>query len=378
MRFCTACGTRLTQSWRAPNAASSTPLDELRAEQPGSDSTISRGRGEPEAERRHLTVLFCDPVDATPLSAYLDPEELREVVRAYHAVCAEVIERFDGHIAQYLGGGLLVYFGYPRAHEDNAQRAVRVGLGIIEALGPLQTHLQQEQRVNLSVRVGIHAGVVVVGSMGEGDKHERLALGEAPILAARLQGIAPSDAVLISATTARLIQGWFVCEALGDQRLKGFARPVPVYRVLRESGVQSRLDLVSGSGLTPLVGRKREVGLLLERWKQTKEGLGQIVLLSGEAGIGKSRLLRAVQDDLAGEAYTRLECRCSPYAQHSALYPVINLGRRLLQWQRDETPEVTLWKLEDALASYDMSLPEALPLLASLLSLPPSDRYPSP
>jgi len=338
----------------------------------------SAGRGESEAERRHLTLLFCDLVDSTPLSAHLDPEELREVVRAYHAVCAEVIERFDGHIAQYLGDGLLVYFGYPQAHEDDAQRAVRTGLGIVEALGPLQRRVQQERRVSLAVRIGIHSGLVVVGEIGEGARHERLALGEAPNLAARLQGLALSNTVLISGTTARLVQGWFICEALGDQTLKGFSAPIPVYRVLGESGVQSRLDMVSASGLTPLVGREREVQLLLERWEQAKQGLGQVVVLSGEAGIGKSRLVRAVQDRLAGEPYTRLECRCSPYAQQSALYPVIDRGRRLLQWQRDEAPEVTLGKLEAALAPYDMSLPEVVPLLASLLSLPLSDRHTLP
>jgi class 3 adenylate cyclase/predicted ATPase len=377
MRFCTACGTLLTRSWPAPKAASASPPGDLGAAQVGPDRAISVGQGEPEAERRHLTVLFCDLVDSTPLSARLDPEELHEVVRAYHAVCAEVIERFDGHIAQYLGDGILVYFGYPRAHEDDVQRAVRAGLGIVEALGPLQTRLQQEQGVSLGVRVGIHTGLVVVGSMGEGARHERLAMGEAPNLAARLQGVARPDSVLISATTARLIQGWFVCEALGDQALKGFPKPIPVYRVLRESGAQSRLDAVSG-GLTPLVGREQEVKLLLERWEQAKEGLGQVVVLSGEAGIGKSRLVRAIQDRLAGQPHTRLECRCSPYTQHSALYPVINLGRRLLQWQRDEAPVVTLAKLEAALASYDVSLPEVVPLLASLLSLPPSDRYAPP
>jgi class 3 adenylate cyclase/DNA-binding winged helix-turn-helix (wHTH) protein/predicted ATPase len=355
--FCTACGKPLTRSV------------------PIAGSPLSAPQGELQAERRHLTLLFCDLVDSTPLAAHLDPEELREVVQAYHAVCAQVIERFDGHIAQYLGDGLLVYFGYPRAHEDDAQRAVRVGLGILEALGPLRKRLQREQGVSLAVRVGIHTGLVVVGDMGEGARHERLALGEAPNLAARLQGIAPPDTVLISATTARLVQGWFVCEALGNQTLKGFTAPMPVYRVLRESGVQSRLDMVSATGLTPLVGREREVELLLERWEHTKEGVGQVVVLSGEAGIGKSRLVRAVQDRLAGEPYTRLECRCSPYAQQSALYPVINLGRRLLQWQRDEPPEVTLGKLEAALAPYDVSLPEVVPLLASLLSLPLSDRY---
>ena len=351
------------------------PQSDLQPAQVGLGGAPSAAQGELEAERRHLTLLFCDLVDSTPLAVHLDPEELREVVRAYHTVCAEVIERFDGHIAQYLGDGLLVYFGYPRAHEDDAQRAVRTGLGIVEALGPLQRRLQQEQGVSLAVRVGIHTGLVVVGDIGEGARHERLALGEAPNLAARLQGLAPPDTVLISATTARLVQGWFVCEALGDQTLKGFPAPMPVYRVLAESGVQSRLDIASASGLTPLVGREQEVDLLLERWEHAKEGLGQVVVLSGEAGIGKSRLVRAVQERLAGEPYTRLECRCSPYAQHSALYPVIDLGRRLLQWQRDEPPDVTLGKLEAALAPYDVSLPEVVPLLASLLSLPLSDRY---
>jgi class 3 adenylate cyclase/DNA-binding winged helix-turn-helix (wHTH) protein/tetratricopeptide (TPR) repeat protein len=376
--FCTACGRPLIQP--LPGTSSPPPGSqwERQAGQLGQGGTSAAWQRKPEAERRHLTVLFCDVVDSTVLSVGLDPEAYREVIGAYHAACAEVIARFDGHIAQYLGDGVLVYFGYPRAHEDDAQRAVRVGLGIVEALGPLQTRLQQEQGVSLAVRVGIHTGLVVVGAIGEGARHERLALGEAPILAARLQGLAPPDTVLISAATARLVQGWFACEALGEQTLKGFPAPMPVYRVLAESGVQSRLDLVGTGGLTPLIGREHEVVLLLERWERTKEGLGQIVLLSGEAGIGKSRLVRAVQDRLAGEPYTRLECRCSPYAQHSALYPVIDLGRRLLHWQREEAPDVTLSKLEAALAPYDVSLPEVVPLLASLLSLPLSERYSLP
>jgi class 3 adenylate cyclase/DNA-binding winged helix-turn-helix (wHTH) protein/predicted ATPase len=376
MRFCSACGTLLMPSLPATSSPLSMPQGNLQPAQIGLGGAPSAAQGELEAERRHLTLLFCDLVDSTPLSARLDPEELREVVRAYHAVCAEVIERFDGYIAQYLGDGLLVYFGYPRAHEDDAQRAVRVGLGIVEALRPLQTRLQQERAVSLAVRVGIHSGLVVVGDIGQGSRHERLALGEAPNLAARLQGLAPPDTVLISATTARLVRGWFVCEALGDQTLKGFSAPMPVYRVLRESGAQSRLDTIAASGLTPLVGREQEVELLLERWKHAKDGLGQVLVLSGEAGIGKSRLVRALQDRLAGEPYVRLECRCSPYAQQSALYPVIDLGRRLLQWQRDEAPDVTLGKLEAALAPYDVPLPEVVPLLASLLSLPLTDSYP--
>jgi class 3 adenylate cyclase/predicted ATPase len=374
-KFCGDCGTPLT---RQPRAAQATATDEQRDSQETQTPRVTppaAARPRSEAERRQLTVLFCDLVDSTSLATQLDPEELREVIMAYHAVCVEVIERFDGHVAQYLGDGLLVYCGYPQAHEDDAQRAVRVGLGIVEALGPLQRRLQQEQGVGLAVRVGIHTGLVVVGEIGEGARHERLALGEAPHLAARLQGLSPPDTVLISATTARLVQGWFVCEALGDQTLKGFSEPMLVYRVLAESGVLSRLDMVGVRGLTPLVGREQEVKLLLERWEEAKEGLGRVVVLSGEAGIGKSRLGRAVQDRLAGEPYTWLECHCSPYAQHSALFPVITLGRRLLRWQRDEAPEVTLGKLKAALAPYDVSLPEVVPLLASLLSLPLSDRY---
>jgi class 3 adenylate cyclase/DNA-binding winged helix-turn-helix (wHTH) protein/predicted ATPase len=377
-RFCSNCGTLLRRSLPATDAPPSIPQSNLQPARVGLDKAFSAAQRELEAERRHLTLLFCDLVDSTPLSVHLDPEELREVVRAYHAVCAEIIERFDGHIAQYLGDGLLVYFGYPRAHEDDAQRAVRTGLGIVEALRPLQRRLQTEQKVSLAVRIGIHSGLVVVGDIGEGARHERLALGEAHNLAARLQGLAPPDTVLISATTARLVQGWFVCEARGDQALKGFTAPMPVYHVLEESGVQSRLDTVGASGLTPLVGREREVNLLLQRWEDVKQGLGQVVVLTGEAGIGKSRLVRAVQERLAGERFTPLECRCLPHAQHSALYPMIELGRRLLQWHRDEAPDVTLAKLEAALAAYEVSLTAVVPLLASLLSLPLSNRYAIP
>ena len=376
-RFCSACGALLRRSPAAARRPASIPQSQLRSAQAEVGQLPSAEPGdEVEAERRHLTLLFCDLVDSTALAVHLDLEELRAVIRAYHAVCAEVIERFDGHIAQYLGDGVLVYFGYPRAHEDDAQRAVRTGLGIVEALGPLQRRVQQEQGVPLTVRIGIHTGLVVVGEIGEGARHERLALGEAPNLAARLQGLAPPNTVLISATTARLVQGWFVCEALGDRTIKGFSTPMPVYRVLGESGVQSRLDMVSAIGLTPLVGRAHEVTFLLDRWEDAKQGLGQVVVLSGEAGIGKSRLIRAVQDRLADEPYTRLECRCLAHAQHSAMYPIIDLGRRLLQWQRDEAPEKTLSTLEAALTPYHVSLPEVVPILASLLSLPLPDYYP--
>ena len=290
--------------------------------------------------------MFCDLVDSTALSGRLDPEDLREVVRAYQAACAEVIQRFDGHIAQYLGDGLLVYFGYPQAHEDDAQRAVRAGLGIIAALAGLNTRLAQSQGVRLAVRLGIHTGLVVVGEMGSGVRREQFALGETPNLAARLQGLAAPNTVVISAATWHLVQAYFSYHDLGTHALKGVATPVQVYHVLRESGVQSRLDVAVPRGLTPLVGREHEVGLLHERWQHVKDGLGQVVLLSGEAGIGKSRLVHAVQAQVAGEPHTRLECRCSPYYQHTALYPVIDLLERTLHLQREEPAEVKLEKVE--------------------------------
>ena len=248
----------------------------------------------PEAERRQLTVLFCDLVDSTTLSSQLDPEDLREVVRAYQETCAKVIARFEGHIAQYLGDGLLVYFGYPLAHEDDAQRAVRAGLGMVEALGQLNTRLAQERGVHLAVRLGIHTGLVVVGEVGGGTRQEQLALGETPNLAARLQGIAAPNTVVISAATLPLLGGFFACQSLGASLLKGFVQPLEVYHVLYERMARSRLEVVGRAGLTPLVGREQEVGLLLERWAQVKDGLGQVVLLSGEAGIGKSRLVQVL------------------------------------------------------------------------------------
>ena len=329
-----------------------------------------------EAERRQLTVLFCDLVGSTTLSGQLDPEDLREVVRAYQAACAEVIQHFDGYIAQYLGDGLLVYFGYPRAHEDDAQRAVRAGLGIVEAMGTLNTQLAQEKGVRLAVRLGIHTGLVVVGEMGGGSRQEQLALGETPNVAARIQGLAAPDTVLVSTATYRLIAGFFECQDLGTPTLKGVTEPVPVYQILGESAAQSRLDVAGSTGLTPLVGREHEVGLLQERWAQSRDGLGQVVLLSGEAGIGKSRLVRVLTERVADEGVPWLTLRCSPYHTNSAFYPVIAHLQRLLQWDRPETPAARLDTLEQGLRTTGLPLEDIVPLLAALLSLPVPEQYP--
>src|SRR5215813_13564278 len=274
----------------APPAPPHAPQPVTQAAHPPQDASPRTTPRSPEAERRQLTVLFCELADSTRLSRQLDPEDLREVVLAYQATCVEIIQRFDGHVAQYLGDGLLVYFGYPQAHEDDAQRAVRAGLGILNAMGTLDTRLQHAKGMRLAVRIGIHTGPVVVGTMGSGGRHEQLALGETPNLAARLQSLAAPNTVAISDTTHRLVQGYFRCDDLGSHSLKGIEMPLRVYRVVGASAAQSRLDVAVATGLTPLVGREHEVGLLRERWAQSKDGLGQVVLLSGEAGIGKSRL----------------------------------------------------------------------------------------
>jgi class 3 adenylate cyclase/predicted ATPase len=330
-----------------------------------------------EAERRHLTVLFCELADSSALAGRLDPENLRAVVHAYHTICADVIQRFAGYIAQYLGDGVLAYFGYPQAHDDDAHRAVHAGLGLLQALGPLNAQLEQDPGVRLTVRLGIHTGVVVVGVLGGGVRQERLALGDTPNIAARLQGLAPPDSVAISTATARLVQGYFVCRPLGVQTLPGVARPIELAQVLRESEAHSRLDLTPSYGLTPLVGRDAELRLLLECWERAKEGLGQVVLLSGEAGIGKSRLMQVVKEQLATEPHTWLECRCSPYYQHSALYPIIDLLERILHWQRDDTVETKLETLEYTMRQFGFPLAETVPFVASVLSLTlPAERYP--
>jgi class 3 adenylate cyclase/predicted ATPase len=405
-RFCGGCGQALTAKPppELTHPPGPTPPEALPAP-PATSSQVAPHP--PDAERRQLTVMFCDLVGSTPLAEQLDPEELREVVRAYQQTCAEVIERFEGHIAQYLGDGVLVYFGWPRAHDDDAQRAVQAGLNILAAMETLNTRLERDKGLRLAVRMGIHTGLVVVGAMGGHGRQEQLALGDTPNIAARIQGLAAPDTVLISAATHRLVQGYFTVAALGPQTLKGVAAPVPVYCILGVSAAQSRLDVAAVTGLTPLVGRQSEVALLLERWEQSKARLGQVVLLSGEGGIGKSRLMEVLRQQVVGEGLRCIMLRCSPYHTNSALYPVIDLLQRVLQFQREDSPEAKLRKLEEALIlnpsppmgervwvrGSDWQLaqsltpalsqrerevrPEVVPLFVALLSVPlPEGRYP--
>jgi class 3 adenylate cyclase/predicted ATPase len=329
-----------------------------------------------DAERRHLTVMFSDIVDSTALSSRLDPEDYREVIRAYQTTCAEAIARYDGHIAQYLGDSLLVYFGYPHAHEDDPQRAIYAGLAILEAVTGLNARLLEQYGESIGLRIGIHTGVVIVGEVGDGDRQELLAMGRAPNVAARLQAVAATDSIAVSATTYRLIQGYFVCQDLGMHTLKGLAEPLQVYRVLQESAAHSRFEVASASGLTPLVGREAETGLLLRSWEQSKAEQGSVILLGGEGGIGKSRLVAWLREQIARDGGMTVMFHCSPYYANSAFHAVVECLQRHMQWQRQEDPQGKVSKLEQLLREAGLPLPETLPLFATLLSVPlPAERY---
>jgi class 3 adenylate cyclase/predicted ATPase len=331
-----------------------------------------------EAERRQLTVLFCDLVGSTMLSRQLDPEDLRAVVRAYQETAAVVIQRYEGHIAQYLGDGLLVYFGYPQAHEDDAPRAVHTGVELVEAIEELNTRLQASYGVQLAVRLGIHTGPVVVGDIGGGGRHEQLALGETPNIAARLEALAAPNTVVISPVTARLVRQTFELEDLGAAALKGVAELMPVWRVVDRRAPSQHDDEATPDRIPFLVGRDEELGLLRRRWKQSKEGLGQVVLLSGAAGLGKSSLVAVLRAQVGREGYTRLTLRCSPYYTNSALYPVIEHLQQVLQFERTDSPDTKLAKLEHGLQTYRLPREEVLPLFGALLAVPlPAARYPA-
>ena len=332
---------------------------------------------EQEAERRQLTVMFCDLVCSTALSERVDPEDLRDLVRGYQDVCAEVIQRYDGHIAQYLGDGLLVYFGYPHAHEDDAQRAIRAGLGVVDATLNLPDRLPGRLTHPLQVRIGIHTGLVVVGEVGGGGRHAQLALGDTPNIAARLQALAEPNTVVVSGVTHRLAAGLFEYRDLGPQALKGISTPLRVYQVLQETEARSRFEAAVKRGLLPLVGREEEFALLRRRWDQAKDGAGQAIFLSGEMGIGKSRLVQALKEQVSAEGGVSLELRCSAYHQNSAFHPLIEHLLRVMRVVPHDSPQDRLVKLQQTLARCTFPQADTLALFASLLSLPhPQDAPP--
>jgi class 3 adenylate cyclase/predicted ATPase len=329
-----------------------------------------------EAERRQLTVMFCDLVGSTALSTRLDPEDYREVIRAYQDACAGVITRYDGYLAKFMGDGVLAYYGWPRAHEDDAERAISTALGIVESAADL-TPPPGEQP--LAVRIGIATGPVVVGDIvGEGAAQEAAVTGETPNLAARLQEIAEPNTIVIATTTHALAGGLFAYDALGGQSLKGIDGSTDVWRVVSERRVESRFAAAHSTALTPLIGREEELELLSRRWEQAKGGEGQVVLLSGEPGIGKSRLTQALQDWIGDEPHTRLLYQCSPHHTNSALYPIISQIERAAGFETGETADGKLDKLEALLAPIFQPPAEVVPLIAALLSIPGGERYPLP
>ena len=323
------------------------------------------------AERRQVTVMFSDLVGSTALSARMDPEDLRELISGYQKCVAETVQRFGGFVAKYMGDGVLVYFGYPQAHEDDAERAVRAGLELVTAVTALKTHAA------LQTRVGMATGLVVVGDLiGSGASQEQAIVGETPNLAARLQGVAEPNSVVLAESTRKLVGNLFELEDLGAKDLKGIAGPMRVFAALRASSAEGHFEALHTTGLTALVGREEELELLLRRWSKAKTGEGQVVLLSGEGGIGKSRLTAALLEHLATEPHTRLRYFCSPHHRDSALYPAITQLERAAGFRRDDTAEQRLDKLKAVLSQGTNDLREVVPLIADLLSISTGDRYP--
>jgi class 3 adenylate cyclase/predicted ATPase len=356
-RFCFNCGAPLAANRQATTA-------------PAADGSPGEG------ERRHLTVTFCDIVDSTPLSMQYDPEELREIVRSFQDTCVNVVERYEGFIAQHLGDGLLIYFGYPRAHEDDAQRAVLAGLAIIEAVSALQPR----PGLRLRVRIGIATGKIVIGDLvSAGANMEKVAVGQTINLAARLQGLAVPNTVVISPDTYRLLGQGFECREIGAHTLKGFPEPVRVREVIRQRVHQSRFSATHGMSVMPLVGRREEMALLRDRTQQAVEGRGQIMLLRGEAGIGKSRLTRALVEDVCAQhSVSPIELQCSPYHTQNALFPVIEWLQEEIFPAADAIEAGQKWSsLQCFLDRTTFDKMQAAPLLAMLLSVPlPADHSP--
>ncbi len=341
------------------------------ANAPSQRPELAEPRPQDTAERRQVTVMFSDLVGSTALSARMDPEDLREVIAAYQKCVADTVRRFGGFVAKYMGDGVLVYFGYPRAHEDDAERAVRAGLELIAEVSNLKTGAV------LQTRVGIATGLVVVGDLvGSGSAQEQAIVGETPNLAARLQGITKPNTVVIAESTRKLVGNIFELDDIGAQDLKGIATSVRAWAALRTSSVESRFEAMHASGLTELVGREEELELLLRRWSKAKIGEGQLVLLSGEPGIGKSRLTAALLERLASEPHTRLRNFCSPQHTDSSLYPTISQIERAAGFAHDDTLQARLNKLDALLAQSSTPADDAA-LLAEMLSLPNDGRYPA-
>ena len=351
-RFCGECGTALS------DAAPATVADIARIATPAA------------GERRHLTVLFCDLAGSTEIAARLDPEEWRETVAGYQRAAGEAITRFGGHVAKYLGDGVMAFFGYPEAHDNDAERAARAGLTILEAICKLN---EEAAHAKLSARIGVDSGAVVVGA---GAGKETDAFGDAPNIAARVQAVAEPGTVLITDAVHRLVAGLFVVEDRGAQALKGIERPTRLYRVIQPSGVRGLEAAASARGLTPFVGREDELRLLLSRWERVLDGEGQVALIIGEAGIGKSRLLQRFHEQIGGTPHTWIEAGAGAFFQNTPFYPVTELLQQFLGSNGGKSAEEQLAQLEPRLELAGLKPAETIPLIAPLLNLPLSDKYP--
>ncbi|SDT07801.1 adenylate/guanylate cyclase domain-containing protein [Bradyrhizobium canariense] len=337
------------------------------------EQRASGSKPQDAADRRQLTIMFCDLVDSTALTAQLDPEDMADLIRAFQRTIAAAIARFDGHVAKWLGDGATIYFGYPRAHEDDAERAARAGIALVEAVGELRC----ERGVELRVRIGISTGLVIVGELiGEGDARERGVVGDTPNLASRLQAVAEPDTVVVSESTRRLLGKAFELKALGPQELKGFKAPVPAWSVMHEIENVSRFEASRSETMTPFVGREHEVGILLDRWRRATTGEGQVTLLSGEAGIGKSRVLAMLRERIGDERHMVLRYQCSPHHINDAFYPVIGQIWRGAGFVSGEPAAARLQKLEMMIARSGLDCRDIVPYFASLLAIPTEGRYP--
>src|SRR5215472_14741258 len=375
-RFCRKCGSKLGTVCPKCGAANEPDEDFCgdcgAALNPPAEAVAAPTQITPSGERRHLTVLFCDLAGSTEIAAQLNPEEWRETVAHYHRRAAEAITRYGGHVAKFLGDGVMAFFGYPAAHDDDAERGARAGLAIVETVSNLGQH---PVHAKLAVRVGIDSGPVVVGA---GAGKEADIFGEAPNVAARVQAAAEPDTVLITAATHRLVSGLFVVQERARQALRGIAQPVDLYRVIRPSGIRGRLAAAATvRGMTPFIDREEDIRLLLNRWERAREGEGQVVTIVGEAGIGKSRLVQHFRDQIAADPHTWLECNTSAFFQNTPFYAMTDMLQQTFHWHTNQNSERRLAALEASLALAGLKLEEAVPLIASLLDLQLDSKYPA-